>query len=65
LILETKNNPCRILASNPSHPPSKGGASKSLYNGNAETYMNIGEAIGRALVDLSTDVSEPPVKVIK
>lgn len=35
-----------------SHPLSQGGASGSHYNGNAETYMNVGEAMGRAMVDL-------------
>ena len=35
-----------------SHPLSKGGASNSHYGGNAETYMNIGEAMGRAMVEL-------------
>ena len=35
-----------------SHPLSKGGASNSHYGGNAETYMNIGEAMGRAMVKL-------------
>ncbi len=35
-----------------SHPLSKGGASGSHYGGNAETYMNIGEAMGRAMVEL-------------
>ncbi len=35
-----------------SHPLSKGGASNSHYNGNAETYMNIGEAMGQAMVKL-------------
>ncbi|MDA1164836.1 MAG: sialate O-acetylesterase [Planctomycetota bacterium] len=35
-----------------SHPLSQGGASNSHYGGNAETYMNIGEAMGRAMVDL-------------
>ena len=35
-----------------SHPLSKGGASNSQYNGNAETYMNIGQAMGSAMVDL-------------
>ena len=34
------------------HPLSKGGASGSHYNGNAETYMNVGEAMGKAMVDL-------------
>jgi len=34
------------------HPLSKGGASGSHYNGNAETYMNVGEAMGRAMVEL-------------
>ncbi len=35
-----------------SHPLSKGGGSNSHYGGNAETYMNIGEAMGQAMVDL-------------
>ncbi|MEM8667919.1 MAG: sialate O-acetylesterase [Planctomycetota bacterium] len=35
-----------------SHPLSKGGASNGHYSGNAETYMNIGEAMGKAMVDL-------------
>lgn len=35
-----------------SHPLSKGGSSGSHYGGNAETYMNIGEAMGRAMVEL-------------
>lgn len=35
-----------------SHPLSLGGASNSHYNGNAETYMNIGEAMGQAMVGL-------------
>jgi hypothetical protein len=34
------------------NPLSKGGASNSHYNGNAETYMNVGEAMGRAMVEL-------------
>ena len=35
-----------------SHPLSKGGSSNAHYSGNAETYMNIGEAKGRAMADL-------------
>lgn len=35
-----------------SHPLSQGGASNSHYNGNAETYMNVGEAMGKAMVKL-------------
>ena len=35
-----------------SHPLSMGGASNGHYNGNAETYMNIGEAMGKAMVEL-------------
>lgn len=35
-----------------SHPLSKGGSSGGHYSGNAETYMNIGEAMGKAMVDL-------------
>ena len=34
------------------HPLSKGGSSGGHYSGNAETYMNVGEAMGRAMVDL-------------
>lgn len=34
------------------HPLSKGGASNSHYNGNAETYMNVGLAMGQAMVEL-------------
>lgn len=34
------------------HPLSKGGASNGHYGGNAETYMNVGEAMGRAMVEL-------------
>ena len=35
-----------------SHPLSQGGASNSHYGGNAETYMNIGEAMGRAMAEM-------------
>ncbi len=35
-----------------SHPLSKGGASNSHYGGNAETYMDIGEAMGQVMVNL-------------
>jgi len=35
-----------------SHPLSKGGSSGSHYGGNAETCMNIGEAMGKAMVGL-------------
>ena len=35
-----------------SHPLSRGGSSGSHYGGNAETYMNVGEAMGRAMVEL-------------
>jgi len=34
------------------YPLSKGGSSGSHYGGNAETYMNIGGAMGRAMVEL-------------
>ncbi len=37
------------------HPLSKGGASNGHYGGNAETYMNVGEAMGRAMVELNED----------
>ncbi len=35
-----------------SHPLCHGGASNSHYGGNAETYMDIGEEMGRAMVQL-------------
>ncbi|TWT34725.1 sialate O-acetylesterase [Blastopirellula retiformator] len=34
------------------HPLSQGGASNGHYNHNAETYMNVGEAMGQAMVRL-------------
>jgi len=34
------------------HPLSKGGSSGSHYDGNAETFMNVGEAMGKAMVKL-------------
>merc|ERR1711865_717285 len=34
------------------HPLSKGGQSGAHYNHNAETYMNIGEGMGNAMVEL-------------
>ena len=34
------------------HPLSKGGSSGSHYGGNAETYMNVGEAMGKAMVKM-------------
>jgi hypothetical protein len=49
------------------HPLSQGGASNSHYNGNAETYMLVGDALGRAMIDLlqaSTGPDEnPPVTI--
>ena len=37
------------------HPLSKGGSSGGHYGGNAETYMNVGEAMGKAMVELLKD----------
>ncbi len=34
------------------HPLSKGGSSGGHYNGHAETYMNVGEAMGKAMLQL-------------
>ena len=34
------------------NPLSLGGSGNSHYNGNAETYMNVGEAMGQAMVEL-------------
>ncbi|MEW4453496.1 sialate O-acetylesterase [Bremerella sp. JC817] len=35
------------------HPISHGGASNGHYGGNAETYMDVGEAMGKAMVELN------------
>ena len=40
------------VASVYTHPLSLGGSSGGHYGGNAETYMNVGEAMGRAMVEL-------------
>ena len=40
------------VASVYSKPLCHGGASNSHYGGNAETYMDVGEAMGRAMVEL-------------
>ena len=40
------------------HPLSKGGSSSSHYNGNAETYMNVGLAMGAKMAELLGAVSE-------
>ena len=40
------------VASVYTHPLSKGGSSGGHYSGNAETYMNVGEAMGKAMVQL-------------
>lgn len=40
------------------HPLSKGGSSGSHYGGNAETYMNVGEAMGKAMVELLSSRAE-------
>jgi len=34
------------------HPVSQGGSSNGHYNGNAETYMDVGEAMGKAMLKL-------------
>jgi len=34
------------------NPLSKGGSSSGHYNGNPETYMNVGEGMGKAMVEL-------------
>jgi autotransporter-associated beta strand protein len=39
------------------HPISEGGASNSHYNGRAGTYMLVGDALGRAMVDLQAAAS--------
>ena len=40
------------VASVYTHPLSQGGASNGHYGGNAETYMNIGEGMGKAMAQL-------------
>jgi hypothetical protein len=45
---EFKGNVATVYA----NPLSKGGSGNSHYNGNAETYMDVGEAMGKAMVDL-------------
>ena len=35
-----------------SHPLSMGGASSGHYSGDARTYMNVGEAMGKAMAEL-------------
>ena len=45
---EFKGNVATVYA----HPLSKGGSGNSHYNGNAETYMDVGEAMGNAMVKL-------------
>jgi hypothetical protein len=45
---EFKGNVATVYA----NPLSKGGSGNSHYNGNAETYMEVGEAMGRAMVEL-------------
>ena len=40
------------VASVYTHPLSKGGSSGSHYGGNAETYMNVGEAMGETMLKL-------------
>ena len=46
-----------------SHPLSKGGASNGHYNGNAETYMNVGEAMGQAMAELVLHQEESQIKL--
>lgn len=45
---EFKGNVATVYA----HPLSKGGSGNSHYNGNAETYMEVGTAMGQAMVTL-------------
>ena len=40
------------------HPLSQGGASNSHYNGNAQTYMDVGTAMGEAMVELLNNDAE-------
>ena len=40
------------------HPLSQGGASNSHYNGNAQTYMDVGLAMGEGMVRLLEEIDE-------
>jgi len=56
------------VASVYSHPLSKGGSSSGHYGGNAETYMNVGDAMGAAMARLIKNspgaaVTVPGIKV--
>jgi len=46
---EFKGNVATVYA----NPLSLGGSGNSHYNGNAETYMNVGEAMGQAMTELT------------
>lgn len=37
------------------HPLSMGSSSNAHYGGNAKTYMNVGQAMGEAMVELLKD----------
>ena len=45
---EFKGNVAAVYA----HPLSKGGSSGGHYGGHAETYMNVGEAMGAAMAKM-------------
>ncbi|MEJ6573417.1 MAG: sialate O-acetylesterase [Akkermansiaceae bacterium] len=45
---ENKNKVATVY----SHPLSKGGSSSGHYSGHAETYQNVGEAMGKAMVEM-------------
>ena len=45
---EFKGNVATVYA----NPLSQGGSGNGHYNGNAETYMDVGEAMGKAMADL-------------
>ena len=55
-----------------SNPVSKGGSANGHYGGNAETYMNIGDGMGRKLAELlvakkkmaaKKEVKKEPIKI--
>lgn len=49
---EFKGNVATVYA----NPLSLGGSGNGHYGGNAETYMNVGEAMGKAMVELLTNL---------
>lgn len=54
----TGNNPQINVKTVYSHPLSEGGTGNGHYNGRAGTYMLVGDALGRAMIDLQVATSD-------